>query len=192
MPLSVRQGGSWKEPDKIYVTDSGVWKEVQKVSIRDSGSWQETFTAFTLSVTCDPADCEDLDIVAKGSNAVATVDLFANTSVSWSFQKVSGANATLGPSSGSSSSLSIARSTVGTSQAVYDITASASGQQIVTRVTVTAEVIIIAILAIIGAIIFLIRRSDNETVDFLMNGAVNRDVETPDLLDEQVPGFPNN
>jgi hypothetical protein len=63
MPLHVRDGGAWKEVQKLWVRDAGSWKEVSKLHIRDGGAWKETFVAeappginVTAYSNCDPIE----------------------------------------------------------------------------------------------------------------------------------------
>lgn len=51
MPISVRDGGTWKEA-AMHVRDAGTWKAVQRAYVRDAGTWKEFYKASeVISVT---------------------------------------------------------------------------------------------------------------------------------------------
>lgn len=41
--LSIRNGGSWVDPENIYVRQSGAWTPVEKVYYRQNGAWEEVW-----------------------------------------------------------------------------------------------------------------------------------------------------
>jgi hypothetical protein len=51
MTLSVKSGGTWQEPSKVYVKNSGSWTEVKKVFVKSGGTWHEVYSS---GPTSDP------------------------------------------------------------------------------------------------------------------------------------------
>lgn len=51
MPMSVRDGGTWKPVGQPYVRTGGVWRNILRAWVRDGGSWREFFAAFSASAT---------------------------------------------------------------------------------------------------------------------------------------------
>lgn len=95
-------------------------------------------SADQLTLTCVPSNCIDIDVKVDPADATATVIVSANKSVSWTFVKISGVTASTGATSGTSTNISITRTTIGTDNSVYDVTANGA---ITKRVTLTAQVI---------------------------------------------------
>lgn len=45
MPISVNDGGTWKELTEVHVNDGGSWKECTEVHVNDGGTWKEVHSA---------------------------------------------------------------------------------------------------------------------------------------------------
>ena len=53
MPLSVKDGASWRSVKNVYVNDAGTWRELQKSYINSSGTWRLGHQKFSASITND-------------------------------------------------------------------------------------------------------------------------------------------
>ena len=81
MSLSIKDGGSFKEPIKIEVKDGGSWKEVLTGSIKDGGSWKEFYQRkYTYTVSSDVNQL-DLDSVLSSDNKLGDVDVIINSGI---------------------------------------------------------------------------------------------------------------
>lgn len=54
--ISVKNGGTWKDPLEIFVKDNGTWKAVRQVHVKDNGVWKKAYpesgsTSFTTAGT---------------------------------------------------------------------------------------------------------------------------------------------
>jgi hypothetical protein len=69
MASSIRDGGTWKQVNGVWIRDASSWKEVQKAWIRDAGSWKEFYSlAPALSRTFEDTRVDAVD----GTNSAWT------------------------------------------------------------------------------------------------------------------------
>tara|TARA_B100001939_G_scaffold342295_1_gene353230 strand:- start:7243 stop:7641 length:399 start_codon:yes stop_codon:yes gene_type:complete len=117
MSFYVRDGGTWKIPE-VYVRDGGVWKQPE-VYVRDGGVWKLVHAP--LTVWMDPPNGVQYSV-----NSDARVNIYADKSVLWTFQKVQGTTCVTGPASGTSTYITLSFNGQD-ADAQYLVTASYNG-----------------------------------------------------------------
>lgn len=105
MPLSVKDGGTWRSVKNVYVNDAGTWRLLEKSYANDAGTWRLGHQKFSVSVD---------DNYVLGYNLSGMVFTAAATAsgvggwpgYTYYWEEISGRNAPVAPGITSASSAS--------------------------------------------------------------------------------------
>jgi hypothetical protein len=49
MPISIKDGATWRTPTVISVKDGATWRTIQNIKVNDAGTWRLVYIAFAFS-----------------------------------------------------------------------------------------------------------------------------------------------
>ena len=73
MPLSVKDGGTWRSVKNVYVNDAGTWRLLEKSYANDAGTWRLGHQKFAATVSnANPTGYSQLGSINTSSPTVVT------------------------------------------------------------------------------------------------------------------------
>ncbi len=98
MPLSVKDGGTWRSVKNVYVNDAGTWRLLEKSYANDAGTWRLGHQKFAATVDNAAPDGQDSGGVIQTSAVTVTpAGGWPGYSYSWSvFSNTSGFTVAIG------------------------------------------------------------------------------------------------
>ena len=73
MPLSVKDGASWRSVKNVYVNDAGTWRLLEKSYANDAGTWRLGHQKFAATVSnANPTGYSQLGSINTSSPTVVT------------------------------------------------------------------------------------------------------------------------
>ena len=84
MPLSVKDGGTWRSVANVYVNDAGTWRTVQKSYANDAGTWRLGHQKFAATVSnANPTGYGNGSIDTSSATVVTAEGGWPGYSFSW-------------------------------------------------------------------------------------------------------------